>query len=56
MRAYDQPGGGGYLERKINENFIHRPVKMPEALQEAVRKVTELEAALEKMPNQEPKL
>lgn len=54
MRAYDQQEVDA-LNAKINE--LHTQAgKDAEALQEAVRKVTELEAALDKCRNQEPKI
>lgn len=54
VRAYDQQEVD-VLNAKINE--LHtRAGKDAEALQEAVRKVTELEAALDKCRNQEPKI
>ena len=54
VRAYDQQEVD-VLNAKINE--LHTQAgKDAEALQEAVRKVTELEAALDKCRNQEPKI
>ena len=54
VRAYDQQEVD-VLNAKINE--LHTQAgKDAKALQEAVRKVTELEAALDKCRNQEPKI